>query len=72
MKKIGTDKWLHFGACLGAAIIHPMLAIGLGLGKETGDALSPVNKWDWWDILADAIGVAVGTAIRIGLILWLL
>lgn len=62
--KIGLDKWLHFGVCLVASIIHPLLAVGLALGKEYGDYCSPTNKWDWWDILADFVGIVIGTTIR--------
>ena len=61
--KIPKDKILHFAVCLIAAIIHPMLAIGLAIGKEYGDSKAPGNKWDWWDILADAIGIAVGSVV---------
>jgi len=71
MKKIGQDKWMHFGVSLITSIIHPMLAVGLGIGKEYGDSRAKGNKWDWYDILADGIGVAVGTGVRIGLILWI-
>lgn len=36
------------------------LAIGLSVGKEYGDSLVEGNKWDWYDILADAIGLVIG------------
>ena len=36
------------------------LAVGLSLGKEYGDSKAPDNKWDWYDILADAIGIVIG------------
>ena len=36
------------------------LAVGLSLGKEYGDSKAPCNKWDWYDILADAIGIVTG------------
>lgn len=36
------------------------LAVGLSLGKEYGDSKAPGNKWDWYDILADAIGIVIG------------
>ena len=62
--KIQKDKILHFVVCLIASIIQPWLAVGLAIGKEYGDSQSPNNKWDWWDILADVIGIIVGTGIR--------
>ena len=67
MKKIGEDTWQHFLVCLGASIIDTGFAIGLALGKEYGDSKAIGNKWDWKDILADAIGIVLGTAIRIGI-----
>lgn len=36
------------------------LAAGLSLGKEYGDSKAPDNKWDWYDILADTIGIVIG------------
>jgi len=46
-----------------AAFINPWLAIGLAIGKEYGDSKAPGNKWEWWGILADAIGIAVGSIV---------
>ena len=76
---IPTDKFLHFCACCGATIVVSactfflgktssifcggLFALGLGLGKEYGDSKSPGNKWDWWDIVADLIGIACGIGI---------
>ena len=36
------------------------LAVGLSVGKEYGDSRAPGNKWDWYDNLADAIGIVIG------------
>lgn len=69
MDKICKDKWKHFGVCLIAALISTWFAIGLGIGKEYGDSKAKGNKWDWWDILADGIGVIVGGVIHYGILL---
>ena len=77
--KIGKDKILHFLVCMGATICAGLIswflgtisqcfcgfwfALGLGLGKEYGDSKASGNKWDWWDILADVIGIACGIGI---------
>nr|DAN43717.1 MAG TPA: putative periplasmic lipoprotein [Caudoviricetes sp.] len=45
----GFNIWLGLG-----------LAIGLSIGKEYGDSLAEGNQWDWNDILADGIGIAIG------------
>lgn len=43
------------------------LPMGLGLGKEYGDSKASGNKWDWWDIVADAVGIAIGI---LGILIW--
>lgn len=41
-----------------AGSINIWLGIGLAAGLSVGKA--PGNKWDWYDILADAIGIVIG------------
>lgn len=60
---IGKDKMYHLLVCLISAIVHPLLAIGLAIGKEYGDSKASGNHWCWWDLLADAIGTAIGSVI---------
>ena len=60
-----TDKLYHFLVCTATSFASTELAIGLALGKEYGDKGATGNHWCWWDILADAIGIAVGTGIRV-------
>lgn len=45
--------WINLPLAIG-------LAAGLSIGKEYGDSKAPGNKWDWYDILADAIGIVIG------------
>lgn len=47
------------------AIASFSVAFAAGLGKEYGDKINPYNKWDWYDILADALGSLVGVIIPI-------
>ena len=35
--------------------------ISAGVGKEYGDKKAPGNKWDWLDIVADALGSLAGS-----------
>ena len=72
---IGKDKFLHAGVCFvatvlvsiatfwlgekGSIISGSLFALGLGLGKEYGDSKASGNHWDWWDILADCIGIGL-------------
>ena len=73
---MGEDKIIHavvcslatlvIGACflpLGwhCILIGAFFALGLGLGKEYGDSKASGNKWDWLDILADVVGMVIGS-----------
>lgn len=76
---IPWDKFLHFIVCFGATFLMGiatfflgqlasmfcggLFALGLGLGKEYGDSKATGNKWDWWDIVADVIGIGVGSLL---------
>lgn len=53
-----------------AVVASLIIGLALGVGKEYGDKANPYNKWDWFDLLVDAIGAVVGTLISS--ILWLL
>jgi len=44
-------------------IASGLFSLGLGLGKEYGDSKAKGNKWDWWDIVADVIGIGVGSLL---------
>lgn len=59
----GKDKIKHLTVCLLAAIIHPLLSVGLALGKEYGDKNAKGNHWCWKDIVADTCGIILGSII---------
>ena len=40
-----------------------LFGLGLGLGKEIGDMMSPGNKFDFSDLLADILGLAAGSLL---------
>ena len=69
--KIGKDKIKQFAVCFATAAAQGIpgvwLAAGLALGKEYGDKNAAGNHWCWWDLLADALGIAAGYGCR-----WLL
>lgn len=62
---------LFWGAvtCITTSAIGPILigaagaGLGAGFGKEYGDLVAKDNTWDWKDIIADIIGVAVAVLI---------
>lgn len=75
LARIGTDKLLHFNACLFVAYITARLlpcctvermlagfafAVLIGLGKELYDEAQEGNMFDWNDLLADVAGATVG------------
>lgn len=62
--KVNKDKWAHLCVCLLSAIVSPWLAAGLAIGKEYGDSKAHGNHWCWGDILADVVGVVVGSLIH--------
>jgi uncharacterized protein YfiM (DUF2279 family) len=72
--KLPTDKFLHFtissviafALSLASPIVGVSFTLGLGLGKEYGDSKAVGNHWDWWDIVADLVGIGVG----VGLSFW--
>lgn len=35
--------------------------LAIGVGKEYGDKCAVGNRWDWLDIMADAIGSLMGS-----------
>lgn len=62
---------LFWGAitCVATSAVAPILisaagaGIGAGFGKEYGDLMAKDNTWDWKDIIADVIGVAVAVLL---------
>lgn len=60
-----SDKVKHFAVCaLGSAVFGIGFGIGAGLAAEYKDKAWG-GKWDWYDILADALGTIVGGLIHV-------
>lgn len=47
------------------AVVGCICALSIGIGKEFGDSVNPNDYWDWWDILADVVGMVVGAILII-------
>lgn len=62
---IAKDKIKHLLVCTAISFVSTEAAIGAALGKEYGDSKAKNNRWDWYDILWDTIGIAIGTVTRI-------
>ena len=75
LASIGTDKLLHFNACLFVAYLTARLlpcctvermlagfafAVLIGFGKELYDEGQEGNTFDWSDLLADVAGAMIG------------
>jgi len=75
---LGKDKVGHFMVCFlitvtgGLALpiggyeaigVGAIVAMVWGFDKERRDSEEPGNKFDWYDILADAIGTLVGVLV---------
>ena len=59
------DKALHFGVCLVLAVICPIVAAVVAVAKEVHDDGTEGNHWCWKDIVADVVGVVLGTVAHI-------
>lgn len=60
----GKDKALHFGVCFVLAAICPLVAVMCAMGKEWRDMKQNGNHWCWKDIVADVVGVVLGSIIH--------
>ena len=60
----GKDKVKHFGVCLVLAAICPIVAAVVAVAKEVSDERTEGNHWCWKDIVADAVGVVLGSAVH--------
>ena len=65
----GLDKKKHFFVCLVLSIICPIVAIIAAVGKEIYDSKQKGNHFCWKDIVADLIGIILGSIIHITVIL---
>lgn len=65
----GLDKKKHFFVCLILSIITPILAIIVAVGKEIYDSKQSKNHFCWKDIVADIIGIILGSIIHVTIIL---
>lgn len=53
-----------FGATYPLSLVAGMIAgVAIGVGKEYGDKCAIGNRWDWHDIVADAIGALSGSCV---------
>lgn len=53
-----------------AALAGTAVSATAGITKEYADSLNPNNKWDWKDIIADALGISAG--LLISSLLWII
>lgn len=65
----GLDKKKHFFVCLVLSILSPILAIIAAVGKEIYDSKQKGNHFCWKDIVADLVGIIIGSLINISIIL---
>lgn len=67
--KIGVrgDYVLHFVVCFLSSLTSyegGWAAFGASLAAEYKDSITPGKFWSWWDLFADAIGIASGFIFR--------
>ena len=59
----GDDKVKHFLVCLVIAAINPFIALLVAMGKELHDMEQPNNHFCWKDMVANMVGITIGTII---------
>lgn len=64
----GQDKKKHFFICLILSIVCPIIAIIVAIGKEIYDSKQQGNHFCWKDIVADLVGIIIGSLINISII----
>lgn len=64
-KYTGKDKVKHFGVCLVLAVICPIVAVVAAVAKEVRDEMTEGNHFCWKDVVADAVGVVLGTVVHL-------
>lgn len=60
----GLDKKKHFFVCLLLSILCPVIVIMAAIGKEIYDSKQQGNHFCWKDIVADGIGIILGSIIH--------
>lgn len=55
---------LGYTPALIASLFGAVFALGLGIGKESGDRNNPNSGWSWGDLVADSLGIASGISIN--------
>lgn len=54
-------------AVAGAFLLGPIggivVATAVGIGKELWDGLPPRNRFDWWDMAANALGLVAAWVV---------
>lgn len=67
---LAATAWLVTTSLREGCYIGVAFAAGLAMGKEFGDKQAAGNHWCWWDLLADALGIAAGVLVLL-LLNWL-
>ena len=66
-----VNHFLGYTPALIASLFGAVFALGLGIGKESGDKNNPNSSWSWGDLVADTLGTLVGLTFNF-IIKWLL
>ena len=59
-----VNHFLGYTPALIASLFGAVFALGLGIGKESGDRNNPNSGWSWGDLVADGLGIVVGILIN--------
>jgi len=60
-----VNHFLGYTPALVASLFGAVFALGLGIGKESGDKNNPGSGWSWGDLVADGLGIVVGILVNL-------
>lgn len=64
---IVVNHFLGYTPALIASLFGAVFALGLSIGKESGDKNNPNSGWSWGDLVADGLGITAGLAVNMAI-----
>ena len=59
-----VNHFFGYTPALIASLFGAVFALGLGIGKESGDKNNPNSGWSWGDLVADGLGILTGVVVN--------
>lgn len=62
-----VNHFFGYTPALIASLFGAVFALGLSVGKESGDKNNPNSGWSWGDLVADGLGITAGLAVNMAI-----